>query len=187
MNQVMERQSIHSNRRRMVNGRLRNRGNLERPKEVQTHVKKQEVLHFAGFWMRFWAYLLDMIILFSLNGLLIYPLIRLTNWNDLQLGGFFRLETALATLIFFLYFAIMTKYYRQTIGKMILGLRVVSTVNNQLSWTQIVFREGVGRFLHQAFFFLYAIYVIVAFTNNKQGLHDKIADTYVIFERNHAE
>jgi uncharacterized RDD family membrane protein YckC len=77
----------------------------------------------------------------------------------------------------------MTKYYGQTIGKMVMGLRVVSATNNQLSWSQIVFREGVGRFLQQAFFFLYTIYVMVAFTNKKQGLHDKIADTHVIFER----
>ncbi|MFC0473246.1 RDD family protein [Halalkalibacter kiskunsagensis] len=184
MNQIFERHSTPLKRRRLVNERLRNRIQVERPKKDQTQLDKKEDLHFAGFWMRFWAYLLDMIVVFSVNGLLLYPLFKLTNINELHSVGFFRLETVLTALVFFLYFAIMTKIYGQTIGKMVMGLRVMSATKDQLNWSQILFREGIGRFLQQAFFFLYAIYVIIAFTNNKQGLHDKLADTYVIFERN---
>ncbi|MCL7747810.1 RDD family protein [Halalkalibacter alkaliphilus] len=185
MSQLVAR-ALPPKRKRIVNSRLRNRKvqDIHSPPEINKDGEKAETsLYFAGFWMRLWAFLLDMITVFSLNGLLVYPLLRLTNVNGLLSLGPFNLETVLSAVIFFLYFAIMTKIYGQTIGKMIMGLRVISLKNDELSWTQIIFREGVGRFIHQSFFLLYAIYVMVAFTTKKQGLHDVIADTCVIHER----
>jgi uncharacterized RDD family membrane protein YckC len=138
--------------------------------------------YYAGFWMRLWAFLLDLIAVFSLNMVFVSPFVNFTNLNGVSLGPF-SFETFLGAVVFFMYFAIMTKLYGQTIGKMVMGLRVVSANTDELNWSQIVFREGVGRFLHQAFFLLYVIYVMVAFTEKKQGLHDVIADTFVVHDR----
>ncbi|WP_100405117.1 RDD family protein [Bacillus solitudinis] len=172
----MEQQRLARNSRiRPLNGRLP-RTNHE---ETGTHVTGAN--YFAGFWMRFWAFLLDLIIVFSLNGLLVYPLLRLVGIG--QVTFIFPLATLLSGVVFFLYFAIMTKYYGQTIGKMVFGLRVVTVDGQLLSWQQIFFREGIGRFLHQAFFLFYAIYLTVAFTTKKQGIHDMISDSFVIYER----
>lgn len=176
--------------KRIVNARLRNRMNkidqltidppkMEETEQIEITVEKPEERHaFAGFWMRFWAFLLDLLVIFGLKGLTINPLMKLT---DIDFWG---IQTLLSAAVFFLYFAIMTKMFGQTVGKMILGLKVIAKHDNELTWTQIIFREGVGRIMHQIFFFLYILYVTVAFTGKKQGLHDMIADTYVVLERN---
>ncbi|GAE25839.1 hypothetical protein JCM9140_1857 [Halalkalibacter wakoensis JCM 9140] len=175
MSQVVEPSpSLHTKRKRVVNGRLRHRmiqETLPSSEVSQTiHAENEDKsYYYAGFWMRLWAFLLDMITVFSLNGLLVYPLLRWTNGSGVFSIGPFTLDTILSAMVFFLYFAIMTKLYGQTIGKMVMGLRVRSSKNEPLSWTQIVFREGFGRFIHQAFFLLYAIYLMIAFTKEKRG------------------
>ncbi|MBP3949771.1 RDD family protein [Bacillus suaedae] len=160
---------------RYVNGRLRARVNRPIIKPPSTKVNS---LHFAGFWMRLWAYLLDALVVLSINGLVSFPL-RLIGVNDLIFSPYMLLSAS----VFFLYFALMTKYYGQTLGKMVLGLKVISTNGSDLTWTQVIFREGVGRLIHQLFFMLRVIYLFIAFTTKKQGLHDLIADTYVVFEK----
>ncbi|WP_227936590.1 RDD family protein [Alkalihalobacillus deserti] len=175
-------------RKRVVNSRLRNRVKKTQIADASNALPVSEevfspTFYYAGFWMRLWAFLLDLITVFSLNLLLVSPLVRLTNINGLLSLGRYSFETFLGAVVFFLYFAIMTKLNGQTIGKMVMGIRVISANDDELKWTQIVFREGIGRFLHQAFFLLYAIYVMVAFTEKKQGLHDVIADTFVIYDR----
>ncbi|NEU29904.1 RDD family protein [bacterium LRH843] len=127
--------------------------------------------------MRFWAFLMDLLVVFSLKGFFVYPLIRMTGLTQ------WIIPATLSTALFFLYFAVMTKKYGQTIGKMIFGLKVIGIDGCGLSWSQIIFREGIGRFIHQVFFILQLLYVTVAFTGKKQGLHDMIADTYVVYER----
>ena len=32
---------------------------------------------YAGFWMRFWAYLLDIVVISSINRIIVYPIFRL--------------------------------------------------------------------------------------------------------------
>jgi uncharacterized RDD family membrane protein YckC len=185
MNQLI-RASVNPSRR-TVNGRLRGKQRLERRVIIQpteSRIEKEQELGIlvVGFWMRLWAFLLDSLIIIALNGILIYPLFRYFGASDVRIGPLF-LETLLTAALFFLYFAIMTKYYGQTIGKMVFGIRVISKDGSLLSWKQVFFREGVGRILHQVFFPLYVIYVTVAFTDKKQGIHDMIADSYVILER----
>ncbi|ARK31726.1 RDD family protein [Halalkalibacter krulwichiae] len=184
MSRVMEQ------RKRVVNNRLRNRNrissaSIEVPKsEPPIEETTTDHYQYAGFWMRFWAFLLDLITVFSFNMLIVSPFIRITDISGILAIGPYSFETILWAVIFFLYFAIMTKNFGQTIGKMVMGVRVISKDRQELKWTQLIFREGVGRFLHQSLFFLYAIYAMVAFTEKKQGLHDVISDTYVIIDRN---
>jgi uncharacterized RDD family membrane protein YckC len=47
----------------------------------------------------------------------------------------------------------------------------------------LVFREVVGRFLHRVFWFTGLLYLVVAFTPEKKGIHDMIADTRVVLTR----
>lgn len=168
------------NKHRIVNSRLRHRRQIVVDRD---NINKQRADYsYAGFWMRFWAFLLDLLTVFALNGLLVHPLLAMTS-IDALFPAAFTAETLLTAIVFFLYFAIMTKKYGQTIGKMVFGLEVITAEEGELTWTQIIFREGIGRFLHQAFFLFYTLYVMVAFTGKKQGLHDFIADTYVVLER----
>ncbi|MEC2071750.1 RDD family protein [Alkalihalophilus marmarensis] len=149
--------------------------------ELETHYTKER--HYAGFWMRFWAFSLDALMLLSLRWLLIGPILNLTDLRY-ALGGMYGFfDLVVSAVFFFAYFALMTKFYGATIGKMVFGLRVVSKEGDLLSWREVIFREGVGRVLHQSFALLYILYITVAFTSTKQGLHDMIADSYVIYEK----
>nr|WP_095407415.1 RDD family protein [Bacillus wudalianchiensis] len=134
--------------------------------------------HYAGFWMRFWAYLLDLIVVGSISRLLIYPLFRALDIEVASSGLFSAVNIATA-LVFYLYFVLMTKWKGQTIGKMVFGLKVISLTDSELSWKTVLFREWIGRYLSVTIPFLY---ILVAFLSKKQGLHDYFAGTTVIHE-----
>ncbi|MCA1032348.1 RDD family protein [Bacillus timonensis] len=136
-------------------------------------------LFFAGFWMRFWAYLLDLIVIGSINRILIYPLFRGLNLPivDHHMFSFITIST---TITFYLYFILMTKYFSQTLGKMVFGLRVIDLNDKPLTWSTIIFREFIGRFISK---FTVVGYIIVGFLPKKQGLHDIFSDTTVVHER----
>ncbi|WP_022793084.1 RDD family protein [Marinococcus halotolerans] len=135
---------------------------------------------FAGFWMRFWAYLTDLIILFSLNGILLSPFYFT---GEGEIWGFITLYAVFNAVITYGYFALMTKFYGQTLGKMIFGLRVVRVNREKLKWSDIIFREIVLRFAYRSLVITNLAYIVVAFTPQKAGIHDMIADTRVIHTR----
>lgn len=137
---------------------------------------------YAGFWIRFWAYIVDVLIVFSVKGLLLSPLALLNNGMPYEVG-YWTLNGILGGVIFFAYFGFMTKFFQQTVGKMIFGLKVISADQEKLAWSDVFFREVIGRFIYNLFGILKLLYIIVGFTKNKQGLHDYIGKTYVIHER----
>jgi uncharacterized RDD family membrane protein YckC len=133
----------------------------------------------TGFWIRFWAYLIDLLVIGSINRILIYPLFEFLGLNSNQ-SLIFSPITIVTTVIFFAYFVLMTKYLHQTLGKMIFGIKVVAIKKESLNWGTVLFRELVGRYISKT---IWIGYVIVAFTPKKQGLHDIFADTQVIHEK----
>ncbi|MDF2788828.1 MAG: hypothetical protein K0S80_1926 [Neobacillus sp.] len=133
-------------------------------------------IRFAGFWMRFWAYLLDLIVIGSIERLIINPLFRILEIPLVEFNMFAPISIASA-IIFYLYFVLMTKYFNQTLGKMVFGLRVVDLKSEKLSWGTILFREWIGRFISAT---IVVGYIVVAFLPKKQGLHDLFTDTSVI-------
>lgn len=135
---------------------------------------------YAGFWIRFWAYLLDLLIIASFGWLVIKPLFRLFNL-DLQSTTWYAPITVLSVIVFYGYFTLMTYFMQQTLGKMILGIRVVTLSQQKPSFVTVFFRETVGRILSVIPFNL--PYLIVGFTPKKQAVHDFIADTVVIHEQ----
>jgi uncharacterized RDD family membrane protein YckC len=137
---------------------------------------------YAGFWMRFWAFLIDLIVISSLNGILVSPF-KFVNEGIAISVGFWTVPGIISAIVFYAYFILMTKFFGQTIGKMILGIKVVRENEEPLRWSDVLFRELIGRFLYRAFWFLTALYIIVGFMDEKQGIHDMIADTRVVFDR----
>lgn len=162
-----------------------------RNQPVQTveddHVQiNQQEVRYAGFWMRFWAFIFDLLIISSINAALVgtwLPFVQVDGTFTTFLATMVLVPSLLYACLFFIYFSLMTKFFGQTLGKMIFGLKVVPKDGDHLTWGTIFFREGVGRFLHQAplfgnFFLI--LYIVVACTPKKQGIHDLFADTYVI-------
>ncbi|WLR57609.1 RDD family protein [Mesobacillus subterraneus] len=134
--------------------------------------------HYAGFWTRFWAYLLDLIVIGSINRMVINPVFRALDVPLIE-DGILSPITITTAVVFYLYFVLMTKYFCQTLGKMVFGLKVVELDGKGLTWGTVIFREWIGRFISAT---ILVLYVVVAFTKKKQGLHDLFADTTVIYE-----
>ena len=137
---------------------------------------------YAGFWMRFWAYSFDLIIIASIGRIIIHPIFQML---DISTSSSFMFSpSSIATaIIWYGYFIVMTKVWSQTLGKMIFGLKVIPLKQKNLSWVSVLFREGVGRFIITFNFFTTLLYTVVAFTGKKQGIHDFIGETTVIHER----
>ncbi|MFE8697017.1 RDD family protein [Cytobacillus sp. FJAT-53684] len=136
-------------------------------------------VRFAGFWMRFWAYLLDLIVIGSIDRLIVNPVFRLLKipLNEFSIFAPISIVTA---IIFYAYFVLMTRFFNQTLGKMVFGLKVVHLEGKSLSWSTILFREWIGRFISAT---VLVSYVIIAFLPKKQGLHDLFSDTTVVHEK----
>ncbi|MGM0897300.1 MAG: RDD family protein [Bacillota bacterium] len=135
----------------------------------------------AGFWMRFWAYLIDLLIISAVSSIVILPLFALFGWETSG-STWYAPYAILTAIVFYGYFVLMTKFFAQTVGKMIFGLRVVSLKTDQLGWSTLLFREWIGRFISVT---ILPLYWIVGFTPLKQGVHDFIADTTVVHEESY--
>lgn len=133
---------------------------------------------YAGFWTRFVAYLMDMIVIYAIASLLnTFSFGLLNKQLDFPILG----EESLSyVIVMFTYFISMTYFFSQTLGKMIMKIKVETNKGDKLGLMDVVYREVVGRLL--TIFLAYLPYVAVAFTNKKKGLHDFIADTVVIKE-----
>jgi uncharacterized RDD family membrane protein YckC len=87
----------------------------------------------------------------------------------------------LSLAVAWLYFALMESSERgATVGKMAMGLRVVTNDGKRLS-----FMNATGRYFAKilsAIIFCIG-FIMIAFTDRKRGLHDMIANTLVIKTR----
>ncbi|MGC4376087.1 RDD family protein [Fictibacillus sp. Mic-4] len=133
-------------------------------------------LKYAGFWMRFWAFLIDLIVVASLNRFVLAPFFKVEN---ITFGPYdiFSVEGLVTTIVLYLYYVIMTKLTGQTLGKMIMNIKVLSTTGEPLTWGTVFFREVIGKMISK---FLFIGYIFAAFSKRKQGFHDYFADTYVV-------
>ena len=133
---------------------------------------------YAGFWTRFVAYIIDMIVIYAISSLLnTFSFGLLNKQLDFPILG----EESLSyVIVMFTYFIAMTYFFSQTLGKMIMKIKVETNKGEKLSFADVVYRELVGRLL--TILLVYLPYLAVAFTNKKKGLHDFIADTVVVKE-----
>ncbi|QFG01192.1 RDD family protein [Psychrobacillus glaciei] len=133
----------------------------------------------AGFWIRFWAYFSDILILSSIGMLLIKPIFRLFSL-EINDPTWYAPFTLITSFLFYAYFVLMTKFFNQTVGKMIFGILVISKNDDKLTWSTILFREWIGRLI--SVLPLNIPYLVIAFTPKNQAIHDMIADTLVVHE-----
>lgn len=140
--------------------------------------------HFAGFWNRFAALFIDVLILLipqALFGYLIGMAFvkRMASADPIQNSiGFEIWSRGIALGIAWLYFSILeSSKYQATIGKMALGLIVTDLSGNQISFGRASGRF-FGKILSSIIFGLG--YVIVGFTAHKQALHDILSKCLVL-------
>lgn len=147
---------------------------METPIVKQTSYKEKS----AGFWIRFFAFIMDSLIITALVGLVINPVFFVTGLST-DSSYWYAPITVLSAVIYYSYFVVMTLVFQQTLGKMIFGLRVVKLDGQKPKVMDVLFREWIGRFISN---FLFILYVFVAVLPKNQGLHDYFADTYVVHE-----
>lgn len=132
----------------------------------------------AGFWVRFWAYLIDLMLISGVTSILLKPVFALLGL-EVSTDNWYAPFAILSAILFYAYFVLMTKFFSQTVGKMIFGIKVVSLKKDRLDWGTLLFREWIGRLISVT---VLPLYFIVGFTPLKQGVHDFFADTTVVHE-----
>jgi len=126
----------------------------------------------AGFGIRFVARMLDEIIITVIPLIILYALFGVT-------------ESVLFIFAVLLWLAIPGNFYYiyfhhktgQTIGKKTFGLKAIKTDGARLSWGD-AFIRWLGYRIGAMIFYLGQIWI--ALDDQKQGWHDKIANTCVV-------
>ncbi len=135
----------------------------------------------AGFWIRLLAFLIDLLVITGLNAIIWDTLLPVATQPSF-------LYQVLHTNMLFLgltgaaYFILMTRYFQQTLGKMIVGIKVVQRSGEPLSWITVIFRELVARSLSQIMG-LNLGYMVCWFNAEKRCAHDFLSDTWVVYEK----
>ena len=140
-----------------------------------TQQVNEPVLQYAGFWRRFVAMLIDSFILTLIQIGLVVLLVFSAEDIINQWGG---LIESLWLIFLWLYLAGMESSSKQaTLGKMALGLQVTDLEGNR-----ITFLRATGRMMAKLLSVMTLMigYLMAAFTEKKQGLHDIVADCLVI-------
>lgn len=153
---------------------------------------------YAGFWLRFVAYLIDYIIvyvaqsfvlapIFGALGLSIFaaPNIFDDSMSSEEAIGIFAAAASLLSVAIFVSFAIQILYFsimessksQATVGKIALGLKVTDMNGNKLDFGKALLRN-VGKIVSS--FILGVGYIMAGFTEKKQALHDMIGGALVV-------
>jgi uncharacterized RDD family membrane protein YckC/type II secretory pathway pseudopilin PulG len=137
-------------------------------------------ISYAGFWLRFLAFSLDNVVVSVIIGI---PIAIITNLFAGQRDTYFWAGVLFLfqIVLTYTYFIFLTNKDQATIGKRLLGLRVVSEDGSPLSLGKIIIRETAGKFI--SILILFIGFLMVAFTSKKQGLHDKMIGGVVLSNR----
>lgn len=137
-------------------------------------------VQYAGFWRRAGALGIDLLILLP-GAIVIEAVFLLVHFGGrISSHALVPLVRMANLLLFWLYFALMESGPRQaTPGKRLLGLKVTG-----LDGAPITFGRATGCFFGKLLsgFILYIGFIMAAFTERRQGLHDLMARTLVLRE-----
>jgi len=138
---------------------------------------------YAGFWLRFAAYLIDSILL----GLIFFPLglglglimgATGNNQNPELMMGLNGGLNMVSLVVTWLYSSLLeSSSWQGTVGKKLIGLRVTD-----LDGRRISFGRATGRHFGKILSGLICLvgFIMAAFTEKHQALHDQLAGTLVL-------
>lgn len=144
--------------------------------ESQAEAQQDVAIEYAGFWVRFVAYLIDVLILSLLNFTIFWSTL-----NSLSAVGY----SIIGLITEGIYLTAFWVWRGQTPGKIVVGVKVIRSDGASITLEKALLRCTV-----------YLIYWLpvplalriplpllllwIAFDRRKQGIHDKIADTLVV-------
>lgn len=156
------------------------------PEEVAAEFIVRVPLHYASFWRRVGAFLIDLFIVAIMVGGITVPAVAISNLVprapqgfDYVVGGVIIIYAALSALaaigVFLLYFPISEGRFGYTLGKRLLGLLVLKE-----SGLPVGYREAFLRRLSFYFDFVAVDALFVPFTAKRQRAFDMVARTVVV-------
>ncbi len=138
---------------------------------------------YAGFFVRLVAFIIDSIIAALLAGIVKLPFSLAAMGGVEFLKANFIFEYSFLDVLGYIgvaaYFVLLTYFAHATPGKMLMRLEVV-TKSGEWTFLNVLYRETVGRFLSSL---LCIGYLAVFVTKEKQGFHDMLCDTYVVYAK----
>lgn len=146
---------------------------------------------YAGFWLRFVAWIIDRILLDVSFSFISVPIMAASGLRNMmmnhppqtlpELFGLFSTLSkliALAVVFNWLYYALLeSSAWQATLGKKALGLEVTDMAGRRIS-----FARATGRYFGKivSAFILMIGFIMAGFTAQKQALHDMMAGCLVI-------
>ncbi|MBL7062021.1 MAG: RDD family protein [Dehalococcoidia bacterium] len=132
---------------------------------------------YAGFWVRVGAFVLDYILV-SIIALPLFIWFALQYWEDVSPGVVFFAFPFIWYFFSLFYFIGYWVWCGQTPGKIAAGIKVVGSNGRPIGIGRAVLRYLVGYSIY--YVLSYIPFIVVAFQKQKRGVHDLIANTYVI-------
>ena len=129
---------------------------------------------YAGFFLRLVAFAIDSIVCYSFSNIILKIFQIKTDLSFMNI----EINPLIQTGICLLYFFILTYLNNgQTLGKMAMGIRVISLKDEKLSFFDCLVREIFARYIQN---FIKILYLIIGVSPNKQSLADMLVDTVVV-------
>jgi uncharacterized RDD family membrane protein YckC len=152
-------------------------------------MRESYTVDYAGFWLRIAAFIIDGAILWGLNYALngIWNIATGVGWSGGTVEQFGETITTtvshwgMRVLVIFLvqavYFVIFWGWRGQTPGKMALRIKIARFDGSRIGWS--------GAFLRYCGYIISTLIIFIGFfwipfDGRRQGIHDKIAETFVI-------
>lgn len=181
------------------------RASISSPKETAESFMKSYAsnLKRAGFWWRLLAFIIDNIILGLMVLIVIMPTLivllllnmpftnaagnqawvnSLTLANMITLGLVGLASLVSAVIIIFGYYIFLEGHYGYTIGKYLLGLRVLRTNGTKIGYKEAILRN-ISKYIDNLII-IDTLIMLIFFYNEKQRGFDRIANTMVVHLRN---
>lgn len=153
--------------------------------------------NYAGFWLRFVALIIDGLLLGAIQFIAVMPVLgimglglpselqNLDPADETSMVPLISQVMAMAGVAQVVFLAIQTLYYalfesskyQASVGKIVLGLKVTDTNGDKLDFTKALVRN-LCKIISSMI--LLIGYLMAAFTDKKQALHDMIAGTLVV-------
>ncbi|MDP2796579.1 MAG: RDD family protein [Methanoregula sp.] len=144
----------------------------------------ERTLHLAKWSARFWAWLVDIIIIILFWNIVIgifdhiwkLPLLWEYRYWELSAIG-------LETLLIFIYWTVMEGFRGQSIGKMVMNLKVVNRDGSKISYRTAAIESLPKAFLNFPFIIIIILDCLIgwlAMPNTKLRVFNRISNTIVI-------
>jgi uncharacterized RDD family membrane protein YckC len=151
---------------------------LELANDSGVDTATQAQVHYAGFWIRVAAVLIDSMVFWITDRLIEFLSVPLLIHGTLLFNISFFSMSALFNVFYECCF--LASPWMATPGMKAVGIKITDYDGKGIS-----FGRAFGRYLAQ---FLSAIvfgigFLIIAFDKRKQGWHDQIAKTFVVYNR----